>query len=310
VAACLGTAAAAPLATPTLRFEVFSRTGVQLGDVLWTGNRFLYVGENTGAIAQSGPSGQPVQPFAQLPPEQEEMRCLPSPGAHGFRAGDVYCHAPHGTIWRIAPGGTATAFAALPDATQQDGSLAFDRIGRFGFALLAATGGSASNGGAVFAIDPAGTVRRIGAYPGPGGADGIELAPARFGAVSGQLLLAIDKDRAPKRGFVLAMRPDGAVRRIVSLREGLNPIVVVGRGDASVNRARRGLYLTDTFSTNVLFAAAAPLKPWKGSVLVGSESTPHLWLVTPSGSGFQARRVRTNLRNGHRWNLEGAVWVG
>jgi hypothetical protein len=60
----------------------------------------------------------------------------------------------------------------------------------------------------------------------------------------------------------------------------------------------------------VLFAAAAPLKPWKGSVLVGSESTPHLWLVTPSGSGFQVRRVRTNLGNGHRRNLEGALWVG
>jgi len=46
------------------------------------------------------------------------------------------------------------------------------------------------------------------------------------------------------------------------------------------------------------------------SVLVGSESTPHLWLVTPSGSGFQARSVSTNLGNERSWNLEGAVWVG
>jgi hypothetical protein len=39
-----------------------------------------------------------------------------------------------------------------------------------------------------------GRVQHIGAYPGPGGADGIAMAPPRFGRASGLLLLSIDQD--------------------------------------------------------------------------------------------------------------------
>src|SRR5262245_53542790 len=246
-------ASAAPGAQTALSFRVFAHTGLRLGDVAWTGSRFLYVTQNAGEIHTSGARGSPIRLFAKVTPEVEEMRCLPSPGAHGFARGDVYCHSPRGTIWRITSSGNASAFATLPDTEVQDGALAFDRAGRFGYAMLAATGGSASNGGAVYAIGSDRSVRKVGDYPGPGGADGIEMAPGGFGTAANQLLIAIDKSSKPEAGFLLAMRPNGAVRRLVSVPDGLNPIVTIGRGDASRGRAAPGVYLTDTFSTNVLY---------------------------------------------------------
>jgi hypothetical protein len=303
-------AGSASSAAPSLSFRIFARTAIPVADVLWTGRQFLYVANTSGEIAVSGPSGPPLRPFATLPQEVEEFRCLPSPGAHGFPGGVVFCHSPHGEIWRIGLDGKPQLFAKLPVTAQQDGALAFDTLGRFGYAMLAATGGSASEGGSVYAVRADGSVRSVGEYVGPGGADEIELAPARFGTASGQLLLAIDHDAAPNRGALLAMRPDGTVRRLVPFPEGINPIVLIGRGDAPRGTATAGLYLTDTNSTNVLLAPAAQLSDYSGSLIVGAEKTAHLWLVSPAMSGFRAVRVRSNLRPGAKWNLEGAVWVG
>jgi hypothetical protein len=85
--------------------------------------------------------------------------------------------------------------ATLPETAQQDGTIAFDTHGGFGYALPASTGGSQTKGGTVYAIAASGAVRKVGSYPGPGGADNIELAPARFGSAANELLLAIDRRR-------------------------------------------------------------------------------------------------------------------
>src|SRR5439155_4337550 len=134
----------------------------------------------------AGPSGMPLRPFAAMPRQVEETRCRLSPGAHGFVAGDIYCHSPDNKIYRISPDGkTVTVFATLPPAARSDGALTFDTVGAFGYALLAATGrsgGTTPGGGSVFAIDPRGTMRRVGSYHTPGGADEIAVAPASFGS--------------------------------------------------------------------------------------------------------------------------------
>jgi hypothetical protein len=106
------------------------------------------------------------------------------------------------------------------------------------------------------------------------------------------------------------MKPDGSVRRLVALPEGLNPIVAIGRDDAPRGKASAGLYLADTKSTNVFRAPAAQLRRYAGSVLVGTETTAHLWIIQPSGSDFLAVPVRHNLSGDAPWNLEGGCWVG
>jgi hypothetical protein len=308
----LAAAASAAAPPPRLSFRVFSATGLPLSGVTWTGSAFVYTTETIGEVATSGTSGSPLTHLATLPHEVEEVRCAPSPGAHGFAAGSVFCHDPRGGIWQLRPDGTTTAFATLPETGPQDGTLVFDTHGAFGYALLVSTGGSQLDGGNVYALDAGGSIRKLGAYPGPGGADNIELAPARFGSASSQLLLAIDQTAMPVStyGALLAMRPDGSVRRLLTFPEGLNPIVAVGRAVAPRGAATAGLYVADTNSKNVYLAPAAQLRRSAGSVLVGTEMTAHIWLVSPVGAGFRSVRLRTNLGGGPRWNLEGAAWVG
>jgi hypothetical protein len=299
---------------PFLAFAVFAQTGLPLSDVTWTGERFLYATETIGRFSVSGPSGAPLLPFATIPEEVEEVRCRTSPGAHGWPAGQVYCHAPHGVVYRLAPDGAATVLATLPETDKQDGAVVFDTLGQYGYAMLVTTGGPAGDGGTVYAVAPDGGIRPVGRFPGPGGADNLELAPPTFGSEGGRLLIAVDYDPGggqPGSGRVVAMRPDGTVRTLVNLPEGINPIAVVGRGDAPRGAATPGLYVTDTASTNVDLLLHAVLgKRYPGEVIVGSEKTAHLWLVRPAGARFAQLRLHSSLeRQGASWNLEGAEYV-
>jgi len=197
----------------------------------------------------------------------------------------------------------------LPPVARADGALAFDPVGAFGYTLLVATGrsGSANPGGAVFTIDPTGTVRRVGAYHNPGGADEIAVAPARFGSVGGQALLTVD---AGKSGSLVAMDARGRVRTLLRLPDGPNPIVALAPGQAPrADRALPGLYVADTLSRAVFVAPAAELAPYRGDVVVGSEVRGIFWVVRSRGHDFSAMELPTAL-HGKAYNLEGAVYVG
>ncbi len=191
---------------PFLTFTVFSQTGLPLSDITWTGDRFLYATETDGKFSVSGPTGSPLTPFATIPSEIEEVRCRPSPGAHGWPAGFVYCHAPHGVVYRLAPDGTTTVFATLPENDKQDGVIVFDTAGDYGYAMLVTTGGPHGDGGTVYALGAGREPARVGTFPGPGGADNLELAPAQFGTASNQLLIAIDYDTAAARARAACSR--------------------------------------------------------------------------------------------------------
>jgi hypothetical protein len=78
---------------------------------------------------------------------------------------------------------------------------------------------------------------------------------------------------------VLATGSDGSVRTLVNLPERINPIAVVGRGDAPRGGAKPGFYVTDTITTNVYFLPAAVLTRYPNTVILGAQKTVHLWLV-------------------------------
>jgi hypothetical protein len=297
---------------PFLTFTTFSQTGLPLSDITWTGDRFLYATETAGTFSTSGPTGSPLTPFATIPSEIEEVRCRPSPAAHGWPAGFVYCHAPHGVIYRLAPDGTTSVFATLPETDKQDGVMVFDTAGLYGYSMLVTTGGPNGDGGTVYALGPDAGQRVVGTFAGPGGADNLELAPAQFGTASNQLLLAIDYDNGAGAGAgrMLAMSPAGAVRTLVNFKEGLNPIAVIGRGDAPRGAAKPGFYATDTSSMNVYFLPASVLARYPNSVIVGAEKTAHFWLVRAGKTTFAQLRLHGNLEQmSGTWNLEGAEWV-
>jgi hypothetical protein len=306
----LAGASASRAAPAALRFRVYADTGIKLTDVLWTGRRFLYVENTENTMWAAGPSGTPLTRFAALPKEVEETRCRLSPGAHGFPRGELYCHAPDNTIYRISADGSSVAvFARLPDSSTSDGALAFDTVGRFGYALLAGTGRSGapdSPGGRVFAIGADGAVREIGTYPGPGGADELAVAPRRFGTAGGDAVLTVD---AGGTGAIVVVDPRGASRTIASLPDGPNPIAVVPPPPrAPKNTVPPGLYVTDTNSHAVFFAAASQFGPYVGDLVVATELKALFWIVRPRGGGFEARRIAATLPGGS-FNLEGATYV-
>ncbi len=301
--------ASAGAGTSPISMSVHAHTGIRLTDVVWTGTRFLYVENTTNVVWAAGPR---LTRFASMPKIVEETRCRLSPGTHGFSAGAVYCHAPDNVIYRITASGKVSVFARLPDTDISDGALAFDTFGAFGFRLLAATGRSGAanaNGGAVYAVAASGAVSRIGAYSSSthGGADQMIVAPPAFGTGARQVVLTVD---AGSRGALVMMDAHGRTREIATLPDGPNPIVAVpaSTGHAKL-AAQRGLYVTDTNSTNVFFASATSLARYAGDLIVGTELKAIFWAVAPHGRGFQARRIPMT-PPGKNFNLEGATYVG
>ena len=65
-AALLG-AGAATAAAPTLAFTTFAHTDLPLGQVVWTGNAFLYLPENLAQVETADASGGKARPFAVFP---------------------------------------------------------------------------------------------------------------------------------------------------------------------------------------------------------------------------------------------------
>jgi hypothetical protein len=302
-------AGARPAASPPLSFSLFAQTGLQLGGIVWTGTRFIYVPETTGELRAGDVTGRQVIDFARIDPRGEETRCVHLRAAYGFARG-LYCHTPDNRILRLSDDGTTIEdFARLPsEANASDGALAFDTGSKFGHALVAATGGSAVAGGEVYAVDASRSVTRIGSYSGPGGAENVAIAPAGFGPVSSQLLLTIDD--SDHNGRLLAMAPNGSVSTLLSgLAWGLNPIAVLTRG-RSLGAVRRGLYLADWETRNVYFLPGEKLRPYLGRVLVGTERDAHLYVVRYRGGRYRAKRLTTNLSTlAPSYNLEGALFL-
>jgi hypothetical protein len=298
-------ASAAP--APTLHFTVFVQTDLPLGQALWTGREWLWNAENAGRIEAADAGGGNVRVFASFDQGGEEMRCAVPPIA--YWPDGVYCHTPDNRVIRLNRDGTnPTQLAKLPADANSDGSIAFDDVGRFGYALLVATGGSSTNGGRLFAVRRDGRVQPIGSYPGPGGAENIAVAPASFGSAAGWCLLSIDEDA--KSGRLLALDRRGKLKTVVSgLGSGVNPLVVVRAPPTTRPPGPPpGLYLADTTSKQIWFAPASALAAFAGSVVVGTELTGRLWVVRPNGNGFEALPAATDLPQ-QPWNFEGSAFV-
>jgi hypothetical protein len=303
----LAVPAASAATGPTLHFAVFAQTDLPLGQALWTGQEWLWNAENDGKIEAADADGRNVRAFAAFDQGGEEMRCSVPPNK--LWPDGVYCHTPDNRVVRLdRDGSNLTQLARLPADANSDGGLVFDDVGRFGYALLVSTGGSGSNGGQVFAVRKDGRVQTIGSYPGPGGAENLAVAPAKFGSAGGWCLLSIDQDTVS--GRVLAIDRKGTVRTIASgLGTGVNPIVVV-RSAAKVRTPgpAPGLYLADTNTKQLWFAPADDFRAFAGTVVVATELTGQVWAIRPNGAGFESLLATSDLPQ-RAWNFEGSSYV-
>ena len=181
----------------------------------------------------------------------------------------------------------------------------------FGSRLLVATGrsGTPTAGGTVYAVDASGQVTQIGTYRGPGGADELAVAPARFGSVGGDALLTVDAGAG--QGALVAMDPTGRSRAIIRLPYGLNPIAVLPdtfpRPPAGSPPA--GLYVTNDEGHELYRLPTSQLAPFAGGVLVGAENSLRFWVVRPTRAAFAALPLRAGPPRG-KVSLEGALFIG
>lgn len=301
-------------ATPTLAFDVITKTAQKLDSLVWTGRQFLYVQNTANTVWAAPPAGHPLTPFATMPKLVEETRCILSPGSEGFAPDTIFCHSPDNKIYEISPNGSSVnLFATLPAPypPASDGALAFDTVGRFGYRLLAATGrsgGAQPAGGLVYSIDPHGYVQRVGSYDVAGGADELVIAPDRFGSVAGDALLTVD---AGASGDVVAIDPSGRTRTIATFPEGPNPIAPIPELPGSTGGTSAplsGLYLNDDLTGYTYRAPAASLAKYAGDVIVGAETRAQFWILEPTGNGFAKVSLRDNLPAGTH-GLEQAIFV-
>lgn len=303
--------------SPTLTFHVITQTTQKLDSLVWTGRQFLYVQNTTNTVWAAPPAGQPLEQFATMPNLVEETRCVLSPGRRGFPPGAIFCHSPDNKIYEISPDGSSvTVFASLPAPypPASDGALAFDRVGRFRYRLLAATGrsgGPEPAGGLVYAIGPHGDVRQVASYAGPGGADELVIAPRRFGSVAGDALLTVDAGASG--GAVVAVDPSGRTRTIATFPEGPNPIAPIPNHPTEHGEELAlpapGLYLSDDTTGYTYMALAASLANYAGDVIVGAEGPrPLFWILKPRGNGFATIPLEDNLPAG-TYSLEQAIFV-
>lgn len=307
LAVLAGAAGAAPA---PIQFVLFVQTELPLGGIATTPAGWLYTSENLGRFQTSDALGRGLKDLAKIDQGGEEVRCEGSPGGASFVKGAVYCHFPDDRIIRLRASGDFDVVATLPHTVAADGAMAFDTGGLFARgAIVAATGGSASNGGDVYVVRGNGRVEHVGAYPGPGGAENLAIAPARFGPASRWAVLAIDQTAVS--GRVLAVGPRGQVRELAGgLGNGVNPIAVI-RTAPKRRRAGSpapGLYIADTLRKAVYRAAAAQLRPYVGTVVVGTELTGDFWTIRRTGPGYAATPLPTGLPR-EAWNLESAVYV-
>jgi hypothetical protein len=124
------------------------------------------------------------------------------------------------------------------------------------------------------------------------------------------MVLTLD---AGDHGAVVAVDARGRSRVLAFLPDGANPIAVVpARLGTSRLAVPRGLYLTDTTSTDVYRVPAGALRPYAGDIVVGTEPRGTFWVVRPNGKSFTTRRIPLTIPpppSGKPLNLEGATFV-
>jgi hypothetical protein len=270
---------AAPLVAPNWVAEPRRfASGIQVTSFVAAPGRLLgaTVGAAPAKLVAFTETGAPT-PFASHFTLPESQRCALAVAttASAFSEEAVFVGA-GAEVWQIADNGAAALLLCTLSAL--DGEIldfCFDTVGALGFDLVALT-----TTGALFRIDAGGRVHRIG-DAGPG-ASGIAVAPARFTAVAGRILVAF-----PALSEVRALDNSGSWS-LVTRWSGVSGLCAIPDEPRAFGGSGGALFLA-TASGDVHRFAAADLAGRGGQVILTSGHSSGSGLIVPAGSGFSVR---------------------
>jgi hypothetical protein len=217
---CAALALPASVGAVTISFSQF----VQQGDInaalaggdtavigfAYAGNKFVgSVYPNNGQLYQSNLSGGAVTKFgAPIPGANDELYVSSSLGLGGFPSRDIYASAGNSNrgLYHFSNDGLTQGVYTVTGATSLNTEyvkgIAFDPYGNYGYAMLVST-----NSGNLYKVNSSGVATILGNISGV--LEGIDFAPAGFGPVGGQAVVASEN-----KNTLFAISPTGVVTNL------------------------------------------------------------------------------------------------
>jgi len=182
----------------------FAYAGNKFVGSVYPGNSQLYQTNLTGgAVAKFG---------APIPGGNSELYVSASLGLGGFANRDIYASAGPSTggLYHFSNDGTSQGTFTVTGATSLNTEyvkgIAFDPYGNYGYNMIVST-----NSGSLYKVTSAGVATLLASVPGAV-LEGIDFAPAGFGPVGGQVVVASENS-----GTLFAVSTSGTVTNMTSL---------------------------------------------------------------------------------------------
>ncbi|HEY1931629.1 MAG TPA: PEP-CTERM sorting domain-containing protein [Acetobacteraceae bacterium] len=241
----------------------------------YAGNMFigsLYYGTNNNQLYETNLVGTGVQLYGQpVPGASGEVVVGAGLGKGGFAAGAVYSGSQaSGQIYFVPSSGAPVLFATVPAGDVRQ--IFFDPGSSFGGNMLVTT-----NVGDIYKISSTGSVSLLASVGED--TEGMDIAPAGWGALAGQLLVSSEGS-----GTIRAISPLGAVTTVASGVPEAETVSAVPTAFSAGGPPTQGFYVAN-YPDDIQTADYTQFTPYEGDVIVTSEfgSNSPVWLLTYSG---------------------------
>jgi len=260
--------------------------------ITYAGNKFVgsvYNGVNNNQLYSTDLNGGSVAKFGTpIPGASGEVVLGSSVGLGGFGNGLVYAGSEaNGQIYQFAnAGGAPVLFSTLPGGSGGIRQIMFDPGASFGGNMIVST-----NSGRIYTVSSGGVATLL-ANVGED-AEGMDIAPAGWGAFTGQLLVASENS-----GALRFISPSGVITPFGSISVAETVSFVPLNLGASGNPVE-GFYVAN-FAQNIQKAGVSSFAGLAGHLIVTSEdgSNARVWDLAFNGAnGFINNGVIGNLAN-------------
>lgn len=260
----------------------------------YAGNKFVgSVYPNNAQLYQTDLTGGSVTTFgAPIPGANAELYVSSSLGLGGFPSRDIYASAGQNNkgLYHFSNDGSTQGTFTVSGATSLNGEyvkgIAFDPYGNYGYDMLVTT-----DAGNLYEVNAAGVATLLASIPGQI-LEGIDFAPAGFGPVGGQVVVASESANT-----LYAISTGGAVSNLASMfGVSINAAEQIGFVPLNLGSGGplEGFYAAGYPYYGIQKADASQFAGMLGDAIVSSENgttADPVWNVHWNGSAYVVSQV-------------------